>query len=134
MSIVEASGNNSKSNDNVQLSACGHVTQLLNDIIRANSLKGHVSKLIECFNSVSHCTYEANTTNGCILLCMPDSSSVHQLILLKEPVPVISFQNVRKLIEVSSPKMNLLCDGETIFGFGYIDSKNSEQTCIIYFE
>src|SRR4051812_16354551 len=98
MSIVEASGNDSKSNDNVPLSACNQVTQLLNDIMRENGLKGNVNKLVECFNSVSHYTYEANTTNGCILLCMPDCSSVHQLILLREPVPVISVQNVRKLI------------------------------------
>ncbi len=134
MSVVIAIKDDPNRNDNIPLPACDHVTQLLNDIMQAKGLKGQINKLIECFNSVSYHTYEANTANGCILLCMPDTPSVHQLILLKEPVAIIAIQNVRKLIEVSSPKLNLLCDGETIYGFGWVDSKNREQTCVINFE
>ncbi|PFI96857.1 hypothetical protein COI88_27905 [Bacillus cereus] len=76
--------------------------------------------LFELMHNISLLKYESSENHGNILFCSCDIELEDKLILSK-PISLIEYSSVtaiRKLLEISSGNVSLLCDGEFIYGIG----------------
>lgn len=82
--------------------------------------------LFDLMHNISLLKYESSENHGNILFSSPDIVLENKLILAK-PIPLKEFSSaktIRKLLEISSDDVSLLCDGVSIIGIG---KRNSEQ-------
>lgn len=82
---------------------------------RVNEMGGD---FVEIGNAIAAERYEGSGSRGRLVLARQDHPDVLIQLRLKEPVRIGNFRGIRKLLEVSSHEMALLCDGERVWGLG----------------
>ena len=87
------------------------------------SIKLHINKidnidLLSFANAIAAERYEGKASQGRLIICQADCSDILAKVKLKNPVDVYNYRGIRKLLEVSSNQMALLCDVETVWGLG----------------
>lgn len=91
-------------------------SSLLSSIrFRVNEMGGD---LLTLSNAISAERYEGAGSRGRLIVVYPDSPDINVHIRLKDPIDINNYRGIRKLLEVSSNSMALLCDGESIWGLG----------------
>ena len=83
--------------------------------VRVNEMGGN---LLALSNAISAERYEGAGSRGRLIVAKQDHPSVNAHIKLEVPIEVGNYRGIRKLLEVSSNTMALLCDGESIWGLG----------------
>jgi hypothetical protein len=76
------------------------------------------ARLYELFNQIALLHYEASESVGTLLLTSPNRSCVELALGLTSPLDVADPRGVRKLLQISSASLSVLCDGTQIYGFG----------------
>jgi DNA integrity scanning protein DisA with diadenylate cyclase activity len=87
------------------------------------SVKTHVNtwgggNLLELANAVSAERYEGLGSKGRLVICHKNNPHISIKINLKNPIPINNYRGIRKLVEISSEAMALLCDGNKVWGLG----------------
>lgn len=86
--------------------------------LRVNEMGG---ELLELANAISSERYEGGGSKGRLLIAASDNPALQVQINLSKPVSIHDYRAVRKLLEISSHDMALICDGRNIWGLGSLD-------------
>lgn len=87
------------------------------------SIEIHVNKcnrvdLLSFANAISAEPYEGAVSKGRLIICQTNHPDILAKVKLKVAIAIYNYRGIRKLLEVSSSQMALLCDGESVWGFG----------------
>lgn len=87
------------------------------------SIEVHVNKwnkvdLLSFANAIAAELYEGSGGKGRLIISQTNHPDILAKVKLKVPIKIYDYRGIRKLLEVSSTKMALLCDGESVWGFG----------------
>lgn len=74
--------------------------------------------LFDLANGISAERYEGQGSKGRLIICQQENSEILIKLKLKRPIRINNYRGIRKLLEVSSPEMALLCDCECVWGLG----------------
>ncbi|MEM7590401.1 MAG: hypothetical protein AAF383_02565 [Cyanobacteria bacterium P01_A01_bin.83] len=74
--------------------------------------------LLSFANAIAAERYEGAASEGRLIICSTDHPDITAKIRLHTPIKIYNYRGIRKLLEVSSPKMALLCDVESVWGLG----------------
>lgn len=87
------------------------------------SVELHINKwnkvdLLSFANAIAAERYEGAASEGRLIICQTDHPDIATKVKLTTPVEIYNYRGIRKLLEVSSNKMALLCDVESVWGLG----------------
>ena len=87
------------------------------------SIEIHVNKchrvdLLSFANAIAAERYEGAVSKGRLIICQTNHPDISAKVKLKVPIAIYNYRGIRKLLEVSSSQMALLCDVESVWGFG----------------
>jgi DisA bacterial checkpoint controller nucleotide-binding len=76
--------------------------------------------LFELLNLISAEPYEGAVSKGRLLICNQENPNISVKVKLKKSIKIAKseYRGIRKLLEVSSDAMALLCDGACVWGLG----------------
>ena len=88
-----------------------------------NSVEVHINQwqkvdLLSFANAIAAESYEGAASEGRLIMCHKDHPDIAAKIKLTKPIKIYNYRAIRKLLEVSSNKMALLCDVESVWGLG----------------
>jgi len=75
-------------------------------------------EFLRCINLIASLRYEESRSKGLMALLPASAMSASAVVMLKTPVRLKDARGVRKMLQVSSPELALLCNGRAVFGFG----------------
>lgn len=78
----------------------------------------HKVDLLSFANAIAAERYEGAASEGRLIICPKDHPDIAAKIKLATPIKIYNYRGIRKLLEVSSNSMALLCDIETVWGLG----------------
>lgn len=78
----------------------------------------HSVDLLSFANAIAAERYEGAASEGRLIICSNNHPDIAAKIKLHTPIEVYNYRGIRKLLEVSSNQMALLCDVETVWGLG----------------
>jgi DisA bacterial checkpoint controller nucleotide-binding len=91
-------------------------SRLLSSIrIQVNDWGGN---LFELSNLISAERYEGAGSKGRLVICNQENPNISVKVKLKNSIKIANYRGIRKLLEVSSDEMALLCDGACVWGLG----------------
>ena len=115
----------------LQSSSAGNITFLANSerVIEdaaanlLNSVEVHINQwqkadLLSFANAIAAERYEGAASEGRLIMCHKDHPDIAAKIKLAKPIKIYNYRAIRKLLEVSSNNMALLCDVESVWGLG----------------
>jgi hypothetical protein len=76
------------------------------------------AKLFNVLNTVSSLRYEGTAGVGQIVLARRGHPNVQEIFALTCPTPLSDYRAVRKLLQMSTPDVSLLADGENVYALG----------------
>ncbi|MET9656041.1 hypothetical protein [Streptomyces sp. NPDC006510] len=79
-------------------------------------------------NSLSALPYEGREGSGRLVLAKSDNSAIDVMVWLSRPIGARNMLAVRKILEASGSKADVLFDGEKVYGLGNIKSTYDETT------
>ena len=87
------------------------------------SIEVHVNRwnqvdLLSFANAIAAERYEGAVSKGRLIICQTNHADILAKVKLKVPISIDNYRGIRKLLEVSSSQMALLCDVENVWGFG----------------
>lgn len=88
-----------------------------------NSVEVHINKLnkidlLSFANAIAAERYEGSASQGRLIICHTNHPHIYIKVKLKTPIDIYNYRGIRKLLEVSSNQMALLCDIESVWGLG----------------
>ena len=88
-----------------------------------DSIEVHINKLnkidlLSFANAIAAARYEGGASEGRLIICQTNHSDIFAKIKLKNPIDIYNYRGIRKLLEVSSNQMALLCDIKSVWGLG----------------
>ncbi|NJK55238.1 MAG: hypothetical protein HC939_04250 [Pleurocapsa sp. SU_5_0] len=78
----------------------------------------HQVDLLSFANAIAAERYEGAASEGRLIICPKDHPDIAAKVKLATPIKIYNYRGIRKLLEVSSNKLALLCDIETVWGLG----------------
>lgn len=89
--------------------------------------------LFYAFNEISSLKYEGIEGEGRISISNLPHPNIKQIVSLTKPIQIDDFNAVRKLLEITSDEMFLICDSKYIHGFGELVDKYDEENEDLFF-
>lgn len=74
--------------------------------------------LLSFANAIAAELYEGAASEGRLIICQTDHPDIRAKVKLEKPIEIYNYRGVRKLLEVSSSNMALLCDINSVWGLG----------------
>lgn len=103
---------------------------------RAIGDHGSISLFHAC-NAISSLRYEGSESVGRMIVSSPDHLNVNISVHLQKSISMDNFRGIRKLLELASGEMHLLCDSRGIYGVGKLTEipydENAEDLFIVEF-
>ena len=84
--------------------------------------------LFERFNIISSLFYEGAQGTGRMLLVNPENTAIDYVLRFKESVPFRKPRWARKILQMATPDISLIADGERIYGLGTLKADHDEKT------
>lgn len=81
---------------------------------------GYPLSLFEACNEISALMYEGDEGVGTMLVAEPDDSGIEVAVKLKRKVRLSDYRHARKMLEMATNRVSLLCDGGYIYGLGSV--------------
>ena len=107
------------------ISSLGNAERIIEDAASSllKSIEVHINQwnkvdLLDFANAIAAERYEGAASEGRLVICQTDHPDISAKIKLKTPIKIYDYRGIRKLLEVSSNRMALLCDVETVWGLG----------------
>ena len=75
--------------------------------------------LLSFANAISAERYEGIGSKGRLLICQANHPCIATKVELKTPIDIYNYRGIRKLLEVSTNQMALLCNIESVWGLGF---------------
>ncbi len=94
---------------------------LMNTIERASDLgvaQASTENLFHPCNAISSLPYEGNGSKGKMLISKKGHPNIEIALEFETALSMNDFRGVRKLLEMTSTELNLLCDSSTVYGLG----------------
>lgn len=88
--------------------------------------------LFESCNVISSLTYEKAETFGGMLVARKDHPNIENELTLVEPVPLTSYRQVRKMLQMAGSHQRLVCDGASILGFGHVKGNYNQGNADLF--
>ena len=87
------------------------------------SVELHINKLnkidlLSFANAIAAERYEGAASQGRLIICQTNHPDILVKVRLQTSIDVYNYRGIRKLLEVSSNQMALLCDVESVWGLG----------------
>ncbi|MBK9927446.1 MAG: DNA integrity scanning protein DisA nucleotide-binding domain protein [Anaerolineales bacterium] len=91
---------------------------------------GHRSSesLFHTLNIISSMRYEGAEGSGKIIISPRNHPSIDVAVTLRNPVSLANYRGVRKLLEITSSEIQLLCDSNKIYGMGFADMQSYDES------
>ena len=115
----------------LQSSSAGNILSLSNServiedaaVSLLEAIEVHINQwnrvnLFSFANAIAAERYEGAASEGRLIICQRDSVDIAAKVKLATPIKIYNYRAIRKLLEVSSNNMALLCDIETVWGLG----------------
>lgn len=88
-----------------------------------NSIEVHINQLnkidlLSFANAIASSRYEGAASEGRLIICQTNHADILAKIKLRNPIDIYNYRGIRKLLEVSSNQMALLCNVESVWGLG----------------
>ena len=88
-----------------------------------DSIELHINQLnkidlLSFANAIAAARYEGAASEGRLIICQANHSDIFAKIKLKNPIDTYNYRGIRKLLEVSSNQMALLCNVQSVWGLG----------------
>ena len=93
----------------------------------ANDSYENLYILFESCNIISSMRYEGEEGIGKILIAKPNHHNIEMIVTLESPIQINEYRAVRKLLEMSSDDINLVCDSNYVRGLGKLLTTYNEQ-------
>ena len=90
-----------------------------------------VGQLFDACNQISAMRYEGSIGMGRMLLARPNHPWVRVALRLRRPVPLGQYRWARKILQMASDDISVLCDGRELYGLGSI-GRDHNLACIGY--
>ena len=74
--------------------------------------------LLSFANAIAAERYEGAASEGRLIICPTDHPDICAKVKLTQPIEIYNYRGIRKLLEVSSNSMALLCNVESVWGLG----------------
>ena len=74
--------------------------------------------LLSFANAIAAERYEGAASEGRLIVCPTNHPDIYTKVKLIEPIDIYDYRGIRKLLEVSSNSMALLCNVESVWGLG----------------
>ncbi|RKH09520.1 hypothetical protein D7X74_29430 [Corallococcus sp. CA047B] len=87
-----------------------------------------VGQLFDACNQISAMRYEGSIGLGRMVLARPGHPAVREALRLRKPVPLGQSRWARKILQMASDDISVLCDGRELYGLGSIGS----DSCVGY--
>ncbi|GGE97138.1 DNA integrity scanning protein DisA nucleotide-binding domain protein [Hymenobacter cavernae] len=91
---------------------------LMDTPAQALSVNPNAAKLFDTCNTISSLRYEGAEGVGKLLLAQRRHPNVEEVFALTCPTPLTDYRAVRKLLEMTTPDISLLADGENVYALG----------------
>jgi len=75
-------------------------------------------ELFDACRNIASLRYEGGESAGMMLIARRDHPAIETVVYLENSIPIDSYRAVRKMLEISSTNLCLLCDSSRIYGFG----------------
>jgi hypothetical protein len=85
---------------------------------RTDSENAHTENLFRICNIISSQFYEGAETRGRMLISRRNHPNTGQVIRLQKAVTMRNYRGIRKLLEICTSDLHLLCDSSGIYGIG----------------
>ena len=74
--------------------------------------------LLSFANAIAAERYEGAASQGRLIICQTNHPDICAKVKLTQPIEIYNYRGIRKLLEVSSNSMALLCNIESVWGLG----------------
>ncbi|MTD28560.1 hypothetical protein [Erwinia sorbitola] len=113
--------------------AAEHFLFQANQGIHGKQVQYQNEYLFEHLNMISSLMYEGEKIEGKLIIFNPDSQSVNFTLKFKEYVPIKNFRWSRKVLQMATNEVALICDGSKIYGLGKLnqDYDSAEKEVLI---
>jgi hypothetical protein len=88
--------------------------------------------LFESCNVISSLTYEKAESLGGMLVARKGHPNIENELTLVEPVPLTSYRQVRKMLQMAGSQQRLVCDGASILGFGHVKGNYDQANADLF--
>ena len=123
--VLERSELELQSSSGGNISFLGNSERVIEDAAASllKSIELHINHwqkidLLSFANAIAAERYEGAASEGRLIICPKDHPDIAAKVKLTTPIEIYNYRAIRKLLEVSSSKMALLCDVETVWGLG----------------
>jgi DNA integrity scanning protein DisA with diadenylate cyclase activity len=107
------------------ISCLGNSERVIEDAASSllKSVEVHINQwnkvdLLSFANAIAAERYEGAASEGRLIICQTNHPDISAKIKLKTPIKIYNYRGIRKLLEVSTTNMALLCDVESVWGLG----------------
>ncbi len=83
--------------------------------------------LFDACRNIATLRYEGAESVGMMLVSRRDHPAIEPIVLLEDSINIDSYRAVRKMLEISSADLSLLCDSARIYGFGRLKASYIPQ-------
>lgn len=119
----------SEKGDEILRSAGYWLTAVLEDACETEEEDdSHRENLFRPCNVISSLFYEGNEGLGRILVSKRGHPNVVTIVEFNRPLKMSNYRGIRKLLEVASVNLNLLCDSSTIYGLGALSDHDYDAS------
>ena len=98
---------------------------------------GASDDLFRAFNVISSLQYEGDEGIGRIVICRQNHPNVDTVVRLRNRIALSNYRAIRKMLEMASNDICLLCDVKGIFGLGRVNAaaynRKSESLFVVEF-
>jgi len=98
------------------LRAAGRI--LMDTAAQALNVNPNAARLFDTCNTISSLRYEGAEGIGKLLLAQRRHPNLEEVFALTCPTPLTDYRAVRKLLEMTTPDVSLLADGENVYALG----------------
>lgn len=86
------------------------------------------TSLFHACNMISSLFYEGNVGSGSMIISRRTHPKINLDVQWRDPVEINNHRGIRKLLEITTRGLNLLCDASHVYGVGQVDEEEYDES------